>query len=159
MNKKGFTLVEILAVVAILAILVIVAVPNVVKLFNEGSNDTMTIQENQVLDASKLYLEDYCRSAISSEHLKSCADNRHLISSTEDHELVYFCLDTIKNSGYIKDAILYKSDNCDGIVVFNRSGKTYSDGKVYLYCGNNSYSTDGYSIYKNAFSKCEINVN
>lgn len=33
MNKKGFTLVELLAVIAILAILVIVAMPNVLGMF------------------------------------------------------------------------------------------------------------------------------
>ena len=36
MNKKGFTLVELLAVIAILAILVIIALPNVLKMFKCG---------------------------------------------------------------------------------------------------------------------------
>ncbi|UKI58404.1 MAG: prepilin-type N-terminal cleavage/methylation domain-containing protein [Clostridium sp.] len=36
MNKKGFTLVELLAVIAILAILVLVAVPNVLGMFNNA---------------------------------------------------------------------------------------------------------------------------
>ena len=35
-NKKGFTLVELLAVIAILAILVIIALPNVMGMFNEA---------------------------------------------------------------------------------------------------------------------------
>ena len=35
-NKKGFTLVELLAVIAILAILVILAIPNVIKLYNNA---------------------------------------------------------------------------------------------------------------------------
>ena len=34
-NNKGFTLVELLAVIAILAILVIIALPNVLKMFND----------------------------------------------------------------------------------------------------------------------------
>ena len=37
MNKKGFTLVELLAVIAILAILVIIALPNVLKMFNDSN--------------------------------------------------------------------------------------------------------------------------
>ena len=36
MNKKGFTLVELLAVIAILAILVIIALPNVLQMFNNA---------------------------------------------------------------------------------------------------------------------------
>ena len=35
MKKKGFTLVELLAVIAILAILVIVAMPNVLGMFKQ----------------------------------------------------------------------------------------------------------------------------
>ena len=35
-NKKGFTLVELLAVISILAILVIIALPNVMGMFNEA---------------------------------------------------------------------------------------------------------------------------
>ena len=34
MKNKGFTLVELLAVIAILALLVIIALPNVLKMFN-----------------------------------------------------------------------------------------------------------------------------
>ena len=39
MNKKGFTLVELLAVIAILAILVIIAMPNVLEMFNKAKVD------------------------------------------------------------------------------------------------------------------------
>ena len=42
MNKKGFTLVELLAVIAILAILVIIALPNVMSLFNEAKKNSFT---------------------------------------------------------------------------------------------------------------------
>lgn len=39
MNKKGFTLVELLAVIAILAILVIIALPNVIKMYNSAKKE------------------------------------------------------------------------------------------------------------------------
>ncbi len=39
MKKKGFTLVELLAVIAILAILVIIAMPNVLEMFNKAKQD------------------------------------------------------------------------------------------------------------------------
>ena len=44
MNKKGFTLVELLAVIAILAILVVMAVPNVINLFNGAKVSTFISQ-------------------------------------------------------------------------------------------------------------------
>ena len=40
MKKKGFTLVELLAVIAILAILVIIALPNVLSMYNEARKNT-----------------------------------------------------------------------------------------------------------------------
>ena len=36
MNKKGFTLVELLAVITILAILILIALPNIMGLFNDA---------------------------------------------------------------------------------------------------------------------------
>ena len=40
MKKKGFTLVELLAVIAILAILVIIALPNVMGMFREAKKNS-----------------------------------------------------------------------------------------------------------------------
>lgn len=48
-NKKGFTLVELLAVIAILAILVIIALPNVMGMFNSAKKSTF------VTEAEKIY--------------------------------------------------------------------------------------------------------
>ena len=39
MKKKGFTLVELLAVIAILSILVIIALPNIVGMFTKAKKD------------------------------------------------------------------------------------------------------------------------
>ena len=43
-NKKGFTLVELLAVIAILAILVIIALPNVIGMFNDAKKSSFTTE-------------------------------------------------------------------------------------------------------------------
>ena len=50
MKKKGFTLVELLAVIAILAILVIIALPNVMSLFNEAKKNSF---ENELKEIFK----------------------------------------------------------------------------------------------------------
>ena len=47
-NKKGFTLVELLAVIAILAILVIIALPNVMGMFNEAKKSSFTTEVKEV---------------------------------------------------------------------------------------------------------------
>ena len=43
-NKKGFTLVELLAVIAILAILVIISLPNVIGMFNEAKKNSFVTE-------------------------------------------------------------------------------------------------------------------
>lgn len=60
MNKKGFTLVELLAVIAILAILVLVAVPNVLGMFNNAKKDTFATETKDMIRiAQQQYLADF----------------------------------------------------------------------------------------------------
>ena len=59
MNKKGFTLVELLAVIAILALLVIIALPNVLKIFNQAKKDTfLTEAKNIYKEVTKKYITE-----------------------------------------------------------------------------------------------------
>ena len=60
MNKKGFTLVELLAVIAILAILVIIALPNVLGMFNQAKKDTFTTETKEMVKiAQQQYLATF----------------------------------------------------------------------------------------------------
>ena len=52
-NRKGFTLVELLAVVAIMAILVIVAVPNVMKLFKNAKRNSFEVEVKNIYKEAK----------------------------------------------------------------------------------------------------------
>ncbi len=56
MNKKGFTLVELLAVIAILAILVIIAIPNVLKMFNDSKKNAFMVQAKETANASQQHI-------------------------------------------------------------------------------------------------------
>ena len=59
MKNKGFTLVELLAVIAILALLVIIALPNVLKMFNQAKKDTfLTESKNIYKEISKEYISE-----------------------------------------------------------------------------------------------------
>ena len=56
-NKKGFTLVELLAVIAILAILVIIALPNVINMYNKAQKETFLTEAKKVYsEAEKKYI-------------------------------------------------------------------------------------------------------
>ena len=59
MNKKGFTLVELLAVIAILAILVILALPNVIGMFNNAKKDIFLTEAKTIYkEVSRKYLTE-----------------------------------------------------------------------------------------------------
>ncbi len=58
-SKKGFTLVELLAVIAILAILVIIALPNILNLYRNARKNTFVDEvQNIVRTAQQKYIED-----------------------------------------------------------------------------------------------------
>ena len=62
MNKKAFTLIELLAVIAILAILVIIALPNVLSMFNNAKKDIfLTEAKNIYKEVSKKYISETMR--------------------------------------------------------------------------------------------------
>ena len=59
MKKKGFTLVELLAVIAILAILVIVAMPNVLGMFNQSKANTFVTEVQEYMNvATTSFMQD-----------------------------------------------------------------------------------------------------
>ena len=77
-NNKGFTLVELLAVIAILAILVIIAIPNVLKMFNDSKKNAFIVQarktanvsqEHTVLSSDKTF---DCNSLLTGQKFKDC---------------------------------------------------------------------------------------
>ena len=62
MKNKGFTLVELLAVIAILAILVIIALPNVLKMFNQAKKDMFLTEAKTIYkEISKKYISETMR--------------------------------------------------------------------------------------------------
>ena len=47
-KKKGFTLVELLAVIAILAILVIIALPNVINMYTKAQKEAFLTETKKI---------------------------------------------------------------------------------------------------------------
>ena len=146
-NKKGFTLVELLAAIAIISILAIFVVPNIIKLFNNSVDSAMETQEKQVFDGAVLYVTDYCKRPISG---KVCSSN--YVNDS------FVCLSDIQASGYI-DSVLYRGSTCKGVIIFENG--SYYKGNTYLYCGsstNYAYKTKGENskVTNNMKSACGI---
>ena len=52
-NRRGFTLVELLAVIAILAILVIIALPNVMNMFKTAKKNSFTTEVKKIAQTAE----------------------------------------------------------------------------------------------------------
>ena len=58
MNKKGFTIVELLAVVVIIAILAGLAVPNILRMIDTSKKEKFITDAKQVIAKAKYYRKD-----------------------------------------------------------------------------------------------------
>lgn len=58
MNKKGFTLIELLGVIIILSTIVLLVIPDITGFVKSKKNDINSLNEDIVLSAVKLYVED-----------------------------------------------------------------------------------------------------
>ena len=59
LNRKGFTLVEVLAVVVILGIIMLIAIPNVNKLIIRNKKENCEAMKKNIINATKNYFSDY----------------------------------------------------------------------------------------------------
>ena len=97
-NNKGFTLVELLAVIAILAILVIIALPNVLKMFNDAKKNSFLTEAKTVYsEAGKKYISDSITSPGNNEHIycKSKTDSLNPLSLSGRG--INYCIKTDSN--------------------------------------------------------------
>lgn len=72
MNKKGFTLVELLAVIVILAVILTIAVPNMFKIIDKSKQDSYDNQVLMIIDAAKNYVVNESKVVTTEEPL--CID-------------------------------------------------------------------------------------
>lgn len=78
-NKRGFTLVELLAVIAILAILVIIALPNVINMYNNARKNSFLTEAKSVFkESANKYMSGSLGEANSSTHIYCRSNNDSL---------------------------------------------------------------------------------
>ena len=124
-NKKGFSLVELLAVFVILAIIMVIAIPQVYKYINKGKQEYYVSLEKEISQAAANYLEDY-RALLPREigH----------VSEIDIVELVqYKYIDTIKDE---------KGNACSGKVIAEKVKKDSYEYYACLNCGSYYVSKD-----------------
>lgn len=142
-NKKGFTLVELLAVIVILAVLALVAMPNVTRLMNDSrKNAFITEVENFVTYAQT----SYTNSQISGTVPKGTDESLITGQMFNDVSYDYYCVSYAKlvSGGFIQKS---NGDNYKGIFeIYMPTDGTST--KTIIYMSNGNYQINGLSINK-----------
>ena len=87
MKKKGFTLVELLAVIAILAILVIMALPAVLRMFNQARKDSFTNEVNTIIRTAR---QQYLLNGGQAESWSNVEGSTNKLDLTGNSNLKYY---------------------------------------------------------------------
>ena len=135
MNKKGFTLVELLAVIAILALLVLIAVPNVLGMFNKAKKDTfLTEAKNIFKESASKYISDnmhnsnegniYCKSETDSKNPldMDIGDTYYYIEKDSTGKTIKFVV--WNSSGYVTKIV------GDNVMLNDVTGNNVSESSV-----------------------------
>ncbi len=101
MNKKGFTLVELLGVLVILSLLVLVSIPIVNNIVKNSQKQIHESNIDTILDAAYEWSLD---------------EDMNVILPEDENDSIIVTLDTLKKSGHLKK-----------VVVNAQTGENYSD--------------------------------
>ncbi|MBE6161904.1 MAG: type II secretion system protein [Firmicutes bacterium] len=111
LNKKGFTLVELLAVIAVLGIIIGIATMNVISAINKSKSETQKEMIGNLKEAAVSYAVDH-----NYKITKSSTDDCFKNSDT-----CVISVDTLKNNGYFEDNKGY----CKGSISVQRTDDDY----------------------------------
>lgn len=132
MNKEGFTLVELLAVIVLLGLVLVITMTNGFGIFNKAKGGINQIEENNLIEAAKVFLVD-----VENEFVTTGFDNNKIRVVCEDGSCFYIsidsnnvitkknCIDTFCGTEvdikYLKDNMYFNDskDKCDNNAKFN----------------------------------------
>ena len=137
-NKKGFTIIELLAVILIISILLIIAAPTVMKYMKKGTQSYYRSLESEVKVAGGEYVETY----------------RSLLPQNIGHVRVVD-LAELESNKYIDPVKDEKGNSCIGQVTIEKTKTDSYDYYSCIKCGDYYTSTGKYCVYNDSLGKFE----
>ena len=138
MNKKGFTIIELLAVILVVSILLIIAVPTILKFMKKGTSAYYTSLESELKVAGADYVETY----------------RSLLPQYIDHVRV-ISLEELVDNKYIDPVVDEKGNACTGQVAIKKIKQDSYEYYSCLRCGEYFVSKENncnYTEYDNEYT-------
>ena len=118
-NKKGFTLVELLAIIIILGLVVLIAIPEIMNAFNSAKNKISDIEKKHLIDSSEEAVLEIinCDMTITdfnylfNKNVTTCSEMQELIIGKDIETSVYKLVE--------KEHFEDKTAKCNGTVIIN----------------------------------------
>ena len=144
-NKKGFTLVELLAVIVILAVLALVAMPNVTRLMENARKNSFTTEAEE--------FAKYAQTAYTNVQLAGSLSNSEKISKikvpgTTKGDFEYFCIsyEKLKTDQYVNKSNDAAYGGIIELFIPTSTNSTVTSTITNIYMTNGSYAINGISL-------------
>ncbi len=139
--KKGFTVIELLAVIALSSIVVILLIPNFINYYNKSIEKKIITEESNISKTTEAFIMDACLDSIVDDiecpstykdlgnitGVYSFETKSEFLSGLSSHKYDYICLSSLVNNNYLDNYPVYKKNICNGAVVINEISSDFAN--------------------------------
>ena len=144
-NKKGFTLVELLAVIVILAVLALVAMPNITRLMENARKNSFTTEAEEF---AKYAQTAYTNVQLAGSLTNSAKISKIKVPSTTKGDFEYFCIsyEKLKTDQYVNKSNDAAYGGIIELFIPASTNSTVTSTITNIYMTNGSYAINGISL-------------
>lgn len=144
-NKKGFTLVELLAVIVILAVLALVAMPNVTRLMENARKNSFTTEAEEF---AKYAQTAYTNVQLAGSLTSSGQISKFKVPGTTKGDFEYFCISyqKLKSDQYVNKSNDAAYGGIIELFIPTSTNSTVTSTITNIYMTNGSYAINGISL-------------